>query len=129
MKDKKSQDEQAEQLILENVNNMESKRISCFQYSWRPLEGSLLTITTKGFGEKVDLESPWNSKYLSLLKVNILYRLKNRLDIAEDLEIKKKSDIQNIKTQWKYEKNDKNRQKNIPWIMQYSSYKKEQTLK
>lgn len=33
MKDKKGQDEQTEQLILENVNNIENRRMTSSQYS------------------------------------------------------------------------------------------------
>lgn len=59
MKDKKGQDEQTEPLILENVNNIGSRRVSYSQYFWRFLVGiDPLTIITKSYCEKLDQENP-----------------------------------------------------------------------
>lgn len=58
MKDKKGQDEQTEQLILENVNNIGSRGVSYFQYSWRFLVGNRSTNrNNKRLLYKVDQES------------------------------------------------------------------------
>lgn len=75
MKDKKGQDEQTEQLILENINNTESRRINSL-CSWRSLEGNQST----NHNNKRLL---WKSKPGKSLEFKIFIITENRYSVQD----------------------------------------------